>query len=194
VTPFLILRHATTAWNAERRIQGTIDTPLAPEGVAEVKSWRLPSETASWRAVSSPRRRALETAAELGLAPVVEPRLTEMNWGAWEGRRFDELRQSGELTDEAETLGLDFRPPGGESPRDVQARLTDWLAGIASHGAPLVAVSHHGVLRALYALASGWDMTGVPPVKLRNGHAHRFAATGQGGVTIIELNIPLGLS
>ena len=28
--PFAILRHAATAWNEERRLQGTTDTPLSP--------------------------------------------------------------------------------------------------------------------------------------------------------------------
>jgi probable phosphoglycerate mutase len=50
-----------------------------------------------------------------------------------------------------EAAGLDFRPPGGESPRDVQERLKPYLASLAG---PTIAVTHKGVLRALYALAT----------------------------------------
>src|SRR3546814_19841125 len=67
---------------------------------------------------------------------------------------------SSDLANEAR--GLDFRPPGGESPRDVQDRLRPLLAELADAGEDVVAVSHKGVLRALYALASGWDMRGKP--------------------------------
>lgn len=192
MTPILILRHAATTWNAERRIQGTIDTPLSDIGVAQARSWRLPEPESGWTAVASPRLRARQTAQLIGLTPKIDPRLAEMNWGAWEGQRFDDLVQTGDLSPETENLGLDFRPPGGESPRDVQARLRSWLSDVVAGCEPVVAVSHHGVLRALYALAVGWDMVGPPPTKLRNGHAHRFAVAVSGDVSIIELNLPLG--
>ena len=35
-------------------------------------------------------------------------------------------------------------------------------------------MTHNGVLRALLALATGWDMLGKPPVKLRPATMHRF--------------------
>src|SRR3546814_15044213 len=69
---------------------------------------------------------------------------------------------SSDLMAANEARGLDFRPPGGESPRDVQDRLRPLLAELAAAGADVVAVSHKGVLRALYALASGWDLRGTP--------------------------------
>ena len=59
--------------------------------------------------------------------------------------------------------GLDFRPPGGESPRDVRVRVVRWLDIGREATQPLVAVTHKGVLRALLALATGWDMIGKPP-------------------------------
>lgn len=189
-----MLRHATTAWNVERRIQGTIDTPLSEIGIEQARSWHLPAETAGWLAVASPRLRARQTAQLLGLEPEIEPRLAEMNWGDWEGQRYDDLVQSRDLNPEVENLGLDFRPPGGESPRDVQARLRSWLANVGAAGQPVVAVSHHGVLRALYALASGWTMVGPPPTKLRAGYGHRFDVAPTGSVSVVALNIPLGPS
>ena len=35
--PFAILRHASTAWNEERRLQGLTDTTLSPAGDAEAR-------------------------------------------------------------------------------------------------------------------------------------------------------------
>ena len=75
----------------------------------------------------------METAVLLGLNPQPEPRLIEMAWGAWEGRRLSELRaELGDLMRENEERGLDFRPPDGESPRDVQNRVRPLLAEIAA--------------------------------------------------------------
>src|SRR3546814_10532072 len=58
--------------------------------------------------------------------------LVETDWGAWEGRTLAELRAdlgAGMAANEAR--GLDFRPPGGESPRDVQDRMRPLLAELA---------------------------------------------------------------
>src|SRR3546814_16815565 len=81
---------------------------------------------------------------------------------------------SSDLMAANEARGLDFRPPGGESPRDVQDRLRPLLAELADAGEDVVAVSHKGVLRALYALASGWDLRGKPATKLAAACAPAF--------------------
>lgn len=153
----LLLRHAPTAWNAEHRMQGRADQPLSAAGRALAATWRLPAAVAA--AWCSPLARARETAAILGLAATPAEPLVEMDWGGWEGMTIDELRQQPEFL-AAEGRGLDFQPPGGESPRQVQARLLPWIAGLAGDS---IAVTHKGVIRAAYAAATGWDMLGKPP-------------------------------
>jgi len=91
----------------------------------------------------------------------------------------------------AEARGLDFQPPGGESPRQVQDRLRPLLQRLAATGRPTVAVTHKGVIRALYAQASGWDMTGRAPEKLRDGRAQRFILGPGGAPETDQLNLPL---
>jgi probable phosphoglycerate mutase len=190
--PLLVIRHGPTDWNAAGLIQGRTDRPLSDAGRAQVAAWRLPQ---GWRAAecfASPLARALETARLLGLAAVPEPALIEMAWGDWEGRSLAELRaELGPEMAANEQRGLDFRPPGGESPRDVQARLAPLLADLAARGRPAVLVTHKGVLRALYALASGWTMQGPGPAKLRDGCAHRLALRADGSLTVEDLNILL---
>ena len=188
--PLLVIRHAATDWNEARLIQGRIDRPLSERGRAWASGARLPAGWAGARCLASPLARALETAHLLGLAPEPEPRLIEMAWGEWEGQSLACLRAGfGEAMAENEARGLDFRPPGGESPREVQARLKPLLADLTS---ATIFVTHRGVLRALYALASGWDMTGKPPGKLENGCAHAFRVAPGGGVVVKALNLPLG--
>jgi len=196
MTALVVIRHGPTAWNAEGRIQGHTDVPLSPEGRDVVGAWRLPSEIggAGWALLCSPLTRARETAALLKPKGLwrTEPALIEMDWGAWEGRVLAELRAEGgaEMV-VSEAKGLDFQPTGGESPRDVQARLAPLLALLSQAGEPSLAVTHKGVIRALYAWARGWDMTGRPPEKLRDACAHRFSLDSQGVPHIEALNLEL---
>ena len=61
----------------------------------------------------------------------------------------------------------------------------------AADSADAVAVSHKGVIRAVYALASGWDLTGKAPAKLRDGCAQAFILESGGEPRIECLNIGL---
>lgn len=193
VTPLVLLRHGATDWSAEGRIQGRSDRPLSPDGRARVRTWRLPPELNAYDWVSSPLLRARETAALLGHEDAaVEQALMETSWGAWEGHRLAELRaRLGRAMARMEALGLDFRPPDGESPRQVQSRLKPWLCRAAARGRPTVAVCHKGVIRAIYALATGWDMRDRPPQKLLGDSAHRFVLTASGAVRVDRINLRL---
>jgi probable phosphoglycerate mutase len=62
---------------------------------------------------------------------------------------------------------------------------------IARAGRPVVAVSHRGVIRAVYALATGWDMTSKPPERLRDDCTHVFALDEAARPVIHALNLPL---
>ena len=193
MTLLALIRHGPTAYNEQGRIQGRIDEPLSAAGRDAVAGWRLPVELADSDWISSPLARARETARLLGgAAPRIDPAIIEMDWGRWEGRRIEALRaELGEAMAENEARGLDFRPEGGESPRDVQARLAPWLAAVGNKGRPCLAVTHKGVIRAILALASGWDMTGKPPAKLRRAAAHLFTVAPDGKVAVERLNLAL---
>jgi broad specificity phosphatase PhoE len=193
-----LLRHGMTAWNEQGRMQGRRDIPLSARGRAEVRTWRLPAPAAGFEPtalpwVSSPLQRAVETAQILsGTPPLCEPALIEMDWGEWEGFDLHELRRRyGEAFARNEAAGLDFRAPGGESPRDVQGRVVRWLAATAEGRESLFAVTHKGVLRAVLAAATGWDMTGKAPQRLRHGALHLFAVESGGRISIRECNVPL---
>jgi broad specificity phosphatase PhoE len=181
----LLIRHGRTAWNEQGRMQGRADLPLSPAGRAEVWSWQLPDGWAGARWLSSPLRRATETAALLTDGPVaIELRLIEMDWGAWEGRTLTELRAEMPAAMAAnEARGLDFRPDSGESPREVRARLENLLAELAVQPGlgDAVCVTHKGVIRAALSLATGWDMTSRPPLRVPSDAALvlRGDATGR---------------
>ena len=109
-----------------------------------------------------------------------------MSWGDWEGRRLEELRADlGEAMRENEARGLDFRPAGGESPREVLARVSQWLSFLSE---PTLAVTHRGVIRVVLAAATGWDMRGAPPAKLDWRAFHLFRVE-QPNVKVERLNV-----
>ena len=189
MTKILVIRHGPTDWNEAKRIQGRTDRPLSNAGRELLATMRPPDEWLDAECLSSPLRRAIDTARLLGLDPKAEPRLIEMAWGEWEGKGLKELRaEYGAELAAKEAKGLDFRPPGGESPRDVQVRLRPLLSEIHVR---TIFVTHKGVLRALYAMATGWDMTSDPPQKLHNGRAHSFDIAPDGTPAVAELNIAL---
>jgi len=189
----LLLRHGRTAWNERGRVQGRRDVALSPAGREALAGWVVP---ASWRGacwLSSPLARARETARVLGAPGVAEvPALIEMDWGDWEGCTLGELRAldpQGMRRNEAR--GLDFRPPRGESPREVRARLAAWVRALEPRGPPLVAVTHKGVIRAALSLATGWDMVRDFPERVRWECAQSFVRDAAGGLALLALNVPL---
>lgn len=193
MTCLALVRHAPTDWNFSKRMQGHVDMPLTAASRALVSRWRLPPEFQDFEWFVSPLRRARETAQILlGREAAVEPTLIEMSWGEWEGRKLLVLRDElGPAMVEVEAMGLDFRPPNGESPRDVQARLLPWLRHLAHAGRPTGAVTHKGVIRAILSLATGWDFVGKPPVDFDWSSAHLFMLDHDGHPRIERLNISL---
>lgn len=193
MTVLALLRHAETPWSRDGRVQGRTDVSLSEAGRDGMRTRSLPEEYRTMRVVSSPLKRCLQTAAALGLGGVhVEDRIAEMHWGDWEGRVLPVLRNElGSEMRENEARGFDFTPPGGESPRHVLRRVSNWLAEVAQSELPTLAVTHRGVIRVVLAAATNWDMLGKPPARLDWGAVHVFRLGQDGRPTVVELNVPL---
>ena len=89
-TQFIVVRHGETAWNAEGRIQGHLDSPLNEEGLGQavLLADRLAHQRFS-RLYSSDLGRALQTAQPIsdhsGRAVHADMRLRERNLGIFQG-------------------------------------------------------------------------------------------------------------
>ena len=190
-----MIRHGRTAWNGEGRLTGRADISLTNQGRAALAGLRPPKELdgAFWHV--SPLQRAQQTARIIGGRRIdfrTEKRLIEMDFGVYEGSTLEELRNDPVMNMAAnEDRGLDFLPPGGESPRMVQCRLQPFLAELGRGGGRHVAVAHKSVIRAIFAEAYGWDMMGPPPVKLRWDQAHLFSVDCRGGPSPVQMNVPM---
>ncbi len=161
-----LIRHGHTAWNRLGKIQGRSDIPLDQDAADHLAQLALPEPWDKAALVSSPLLRALQTAELIsGRNPVTDPALIEMDWGRWEGLRgVDLLADPTSGYKHIEEWGWSFRPPGGESPAEVRARLTPWMRSLTTD---TVAVCHIGIMRVILAMASGWEFDGPPPFRVK---------------------------
>ncbi len=124
---------------------GQTDLGLA-ESAAAVAARLRPLLPESFALHASPLARARLLADELG-HPALDARLKEIHFGDWEGRRFDDI---GRAIDDWVADPLGFRAPGGESAREMSARVLHWLADVhAASPTAVVVVAHGGPLRVL---------------------------------------------
>jgi probable phosphoglycerate mutase len=166
----LVLRHAQSVWNAERRWQGWADAPLSEEGErqASLAGERLKVEGLT-SAAASDLRRARRTAeliaTTLGLGSVrVERGLRERDVGEWSGLTAREVDERWPGQREAWRDGTLAAPPGGEATPALMERVLEALGAISDgteSDARVLVVSHGGVIRALERMA-GVGPRGVP--------------------------------
>jgi len=152
---FYLLRHGETEWNAQNRFCGRTDVPLSEAGRRQAKSLAERLKPLPFEALySSPLKRALETARliseSVGLQPVPDQRLVELDYGRWEGKTLAEIMENDPKTYCAwDTDPAHVAPPGGESGLEAQQRAVsflDFLAAQHPQGHVLVAL-HKTVCR-----------------------------------------------
>ena len=162
-TILTIVRHGQTSANIDHVWHGSTDTPLTALGERQaerVATYLAAHKRDATRIYASPLTRARNTAApiaaKLGLEPTFDADLREFGIGAWEGKSAKELHEVHDLWHHIET-NPDYRPHGGESPRQVTLRMTGCLRALCARhpGERLIVVTHGGaVALALGALLS----------------------------------------
>jgi probable phosphoglycerate mutase len=93
-----------------------------------------------------------EVAGRLELAPLVDPRLNEIDNGCIEGLNDQELYQEyPDIWTAYRERKFDFRFPGGETGIEAQQRIINFLIEkLPQHGAEsIILVSHDGLIRLL---------------------------------------------
>ena len=148
----LILVRHTRPLVADGVCYGVTDLGLAPTfGVeaARVVAALPPAE----RLVTSPLQRCRRLAERIGdaqsLVPVVDSRLREMDFGAWEGVPWDAIPRA-----EMDAWAADFlhaRPHGGESVHMLYERARGAIADYRATGVSHIVVTHAGVIKAVRA-------------------------------------------
>jgi probable phosphoglycerate mutase len=194
-THFGLIRHAQTAWNQAKMIQGQKDSFLTTAGRAQSRAWG--QRLAVWsfdRILSSDLGRTVATAELINQAlnvPMTKTsQLREQDWGVWTGRRIRDIEN--EIPEELsimEQAGWRFCPPGGESRRTVWLRSLDALKDASRRwpGETILTVTHEGVIKCLlYGLAERKFLP-QEPAMIEPRHLHWLAA-GETGLTIERVN------
>ncbi len=162
-TRLILVRHGQTAYNAEVRFMGQLDIPLDEIGRVQAQevARRLSIERPAAMYCSG-LSRAFDTASAIQAAIPTHPelridgRLTEGDFGEWQGKTYDSLKvRDSERLATWEADRLNVAPPEGESLRQIAARVqtayNDILAD--NEGRTVIIVAHGGSLQVLVALA-----------------------------------------
>jgi broad specificity phosphatase PhoE len=184
------VRHGETDFNVEQRLQGRQDTLLNARGKVQAKESgellrdlfaRDNRSAADFFYVASPTQRTRATMeimrGPLDLPPhpyQTDERLLEISYGAWEGLTLPEIeaRMPGLLA-ERERDKWDFRPPGGgESYRELTARIGEWYASLTRD---TVVAAHGGGVRALMALFNVLPKEEATHAQIAQGVVYVFA-------------------
>ena len=146
----ILLRHGETEWSATGRHTGRTEQDLTETGREQAVLARpalAELQLTEPLVISSPRRRALDTAELAGLdVDEVNPVLSEWDYGDYEGLTTPQIRES-----VPDWLVWTHGCPGGESPDQVSARADRAVATALEHLATrdVVFVGHGHFSRAV---------------------------------------------
>lgn len=184
----IFLRHGQTAANAASLLQGRIDLPLDEVGIEQA---RRSGEfiRATYRdivVISSPLLRARATAAAISDNVTIDERFIELDYGDWDGVALADVDQK-----QWQQWRLDpsFRPPNGETLRELDARVHPALVELADRARDetIVVVSHVSPIKSAVA----WSM-GVGPETSWRMHLERASicriAVGPRGPSLHSFN------
>jgi broad specificity phosphatase PhoE len=148
-----LARHGETEWTVTRRHTGSTDVPLTDAGELQaVELGQLLTGVEPDRVLSSPLRRALDTARLAGFEDQVQQvdALREFDYGEYEGLTSDQIRAVRPDWDL-------FRDgcPGGETVEQVAARVKPLLDEIVTAGRRAILFGHGHCLRILAATYLG---------------------------------------
>lgn len=188
VSRLILLRHGETLWNQENRIQGHRDSALNAKGLiqAEALAARLAGEAFD-ALYSSDLGRAHQTAeriaARTGHTIRLDAGMRERNLGMLEGLTRTEVQaMHPEVYARYRTFGAEYIVPGGESAQQFISRVVVTFSILAREyaGRTVVAVTHGGVLDAMYRHVTRMPWDGERRVPLLNASYNCFTCTREG--------------
>lgn len=169
-----LIRHTRTATETGL-CYGQTDVALADSFVDDAAALRgkLPDLSADCPVFSSPLSRCSQLAEMLSTQVIADERLLELNFGAWEGRRFDAI--------DAETLKqwsdhfVDRAPPNGESFNDLCRRIgAFWQELLQQPHEQVLIVTHAGAIRALLAHVLNLPPANAFQLRVDPGSLHKL--------------------
>lgn len=191
ITTFDLMRHGEPVGG--RKYRGQMNDPLSDKGWAQMRE--AVGDHCPWQiVVSSPLLRCAEFSRELAgrhqLPLVIDHRLTELGFGAWEGRTADELiAENPDILMKFRSDPITHAPPGAEPLAAFQRRiLAAWDVMIETHrGKNVLVVTHAGVIRMLVAHVLNIPLTHVFRLQVFSASISRIRVEQDGGQILPQL-------
>ncbi len=200
VTTVLAVRHGETAWNRESRIQGHLDIPLSPLGLAQAQRLAQalagePLDAIYASDLGRARQTAAAVAERVGLPVQEDAGLRERGFGCFEGLSWSEIESRWpEQALRWKRRDPDFGAEGGERLRDFYARAVGAVERLAqAHtGQTLLVVAHGGVMDCLYRAGRRLALEAPRSWTLGNASINRLLYT-PAGLSVVGWNDDLHL-
>lgn len=169
-----LIRHTQTAGDPGL-CYGQSNVALAdsfPDEMANLHN-KLPEFDEDCKVFSSPLTRCLQLAETFSDEVISDARLQELNFGDWEGKRFDAIE-----TDVLQHWMDNFvtaAPPNGENFEDLYRRTGDfWQDLLSTEAKQVLVITHAGVIRALLARALNLPLANSFQLRVDSGSVHKL--------------------
>lgn len=152
----LLLRHGRTVANEQRKYCGWTDSPLSDAGRADLATqkvqYRYPS-LSGFAVYTSGFCRTEQTLQALygDVAHTVEPGFREINFGIFENRTYEEMKDEPEYQAWLSGDNEENVCPGGESSVQMKARVLAALERVLARDERVCIICHGGVIAAIMA-------------------------------------------
>jgi probable phosphoglycerate mutase len=179
-----LVRHGETTWNAMNKVQGQLESPLSPRGVAQAEALARRLQHEPFDAMySSDLSRARDTAKKIaalsGHDIVVDTRLRERHYGMFQGLTWDDIKRD-HPEEYAQYKGRfpNVTIPGGESADEFFGRVLEVLAEISAKHEHALVVAHGGLVDVIYREAMQLAREAPRDYPLPNASINRFRLGG----------------
>ncbi len=168
-TRIYLIRHGEVEGAGVRRYNGHADVALSERGVAQYHQMKerlkgMPIAACYTSDLSRCAIGAEIICADLGLTPVRERNLRELDIGVWQGKTWTELQAAypGEWRARLADI-VNYRVPGGESLNDMRERIAPVMERIVSahRGEEILVVAHGGANRVILLEAIGAPLSAL---------------------------------
>lgn len=187
-----IIRHGTTKWNVERRLQGRKDSELTEEGIKRAIMLRDRLQDVDFDMIySSPLNRALETAkiikGQRNIEIIIHKSLCELDFGNWEGMQISEIERK--FPKEYYSYIKDpesYIPIDGESFEELFNRVQHFLDDIEKLDAKNILVVTHGVtIKAIIAIIKRLSLKEFSSIPVYTGTALNICDISKNKIEIL---------
>lgn len=146
----LMIRHAKTPGNEERRYVGRTDEPLSETGVADAE--KIVKDDSLRFVFVSPMKRARATASILfpNAKQIVIDGLREMDFGVFEGRNADEMEEDTQYRAWVDSMCEDPCPQGEVKSEFSRRSVNAFLSALTLSDGDAVFVVHGGTIMSVF--------------------------------------------